>query len=219
MNIWDTYSHKCSLCIVHSLGPVGNGSKAMTAQIYPLIPMKPSLQYEREKFRRNSKVPHLWVLLDAVKDPEIPVLSLWDIGILKDISQHQQCVTVTITPTYSGCPAMDVIREDITLLLKKQGFLQVKVEFELTPAWTTDWMTDRGREQLRGYGIAPPNDMVDPTHGQLSHTVALNETTQVRCPHCGSYQTRMISEFASTACKALFQCNDCSEPFDLFKHI
>ena len=191
----------------------------MTALIRSLIPMKSSLQYEREKFRRNSQVPHLWALLDAVKDPEIPVLSLWDIGILKDISQHGQGVTVTITPTYSGCPAMDVIREDITAALLSDGIAQVKVELELTPAWTTDWMTSKGREQLRGYGIAPPDDVVDPLHGDLAHTVELTEVTQVRCPHCGSHETRMVSEFSSTACKALFQCNDCREPFDLFKHI
>ena len=191
----------------------------MTALIRSLIPMKSSLQYEREKFRRNSQVPHLWALLDAVKDPEIPVLSLWDIGILKDISQHGQGVTVTITPTYSGCPAMDVIREDITAALLSDGIAQVKVELELTPAWTTDWMTSKGREQLRGYGIAPPDDVVDSMHGHLAHAVELTETTQVRCPHCGSHETRMVSEFSSTACKALFQCNDCSEPFDLFKHI
>ena len=191
----------------------------MTALIRSLIPMKSSLQYEREKFRSNSQVPHLWALLDAVKDPEIPVLSLWDIGILKDISQHGQGVTVTITPTYSGCPAMDVIREDITAALMSDGIAQVKVELELTPAWTTDWMTSKGREQLRGYGIAPPDDVVDPMHGHLAHAVELTETTQVRCPHCGSHETRMVSEFSSTACKALFQCNDCSEPFDLFKHI
>jgi ring-1,2-phenylacetyl-CoA epoxidase subunit PaaD len=191
----------------------------MTALIRSLIPMKSSLQYEREKFRSNSQVPHLWALLDAVKDPEIPVLSLWDIGILKDISQHGQGVTVTITPTYSGCPAMDVIREDITAALLSDGIAQVKVELELTPAWTTDWMTSKGREQLRGYGIAPPDDVVDPMHGHLAHAFELTETTQVRCPHCGSHETRMVSEFSSTACKALFQCNDCSEPFDLFKHI
>ena len=191
----------------------------MTALIRSLIPMKSSLQYEREKFRSNSQVPHLWALLDAVKDPEIPVLSLWDIGILKDISQHGQGVTVTITPTYSGCPAMDVIREDITAALLSDGIAQVKVELELTPAWTTDWMTSKGREQLRGYGIAPPDDVVDPMHGHLAHAVELTETTQVRCPHCGSHETRMVSEFSSTACKALFQCNDCREPFDLFKHI
>ena len=191
----------------------------MTALIRSLIPMKSSLQYEREKFRSNSQVPHLWAMLDAVKDPEIPVSSLWDIGILKDISQHGQGVTVTITPTYSGCPAMDVIREDITAALLSDGIAQVKVELELTPAWTTDWMTSKGREQLRGYGIAPPDDVVDSMHGHLAHAVELTETTQVRCPHCGSHETRMVSEFSSTACKALFQCNDCSEPFDLFKHI
>jgi len=182
----------------------------MTTETMALIPTKSSLQYEREQFRRNSQVPHLWALLDAVKDPEIPVLSLWDIGILKDISQHEQAVTVVITPTYSGCPAMDVIREDITAALLNHGVAKVQVELELTPAWTTDWMTNKGREQLRGYGIAPPDDTVD---------LVLTEETQVRCPHCGSHETRMISEFGSTACKALFQCNDCSEPFDLFKHI
>jgi len=191
----------------------------MTALMRSLIPMKSSLQYEREQFRNNSKVPHLWALLDAVKDPEIPVLSLWDIGILKDISQHEHAVTVVITPTYSGCPAMDVIREDITAALLSHGVAQVEVELELTPAWTTDWMTNKGRDQLRGYGIAPPDDVVDPLNGQLAHIVELTETTQARCPHCGSHETRMISEFGSTACKALFQCNDCSEPFDLFKHI
>ena len=191
----------------------------MTALIRSLIPMKSSLQYDREKFRRNSQVPHLWALLDSVKDPEIPVLSLWDIGILKDISQCEQSVTVTITPTYSGCPAMDVIREDITAALLNYGVAQVEVELELTPAWTTDWMTSKGRDELRGYGIAPPNDVINPSHGSQVHTVELSETTQVKCPHCGGLDTRMISEFGSTACKALFQCNDCSEPFDLFKHI
>lgn len=191
----------------------------MTTETMVLIPTKSSLQYEREQFRRNSQVPHLWALLDDVKDPEIPVLSLWDIGILKDISQHEQAVTVVITPTYSGCPAMDVIREDITAALLNHGVAQVQVELELTPAWTTDWMTNKGRDQLRGYGIAPPDDVVDPLHGDLARTVELTEATQVRCPHCGSHETRMVSEFSSTACKALFQCNDCREPFDLFKHI
>jgi len=114
---------------------------------------------------------------------------------------------------------MDVIREDITAALLNHGVAQVQVELELTPAWTTDWMTNKGRDQLRGYGIAPPDDVIDPLHGQFAHAVELTETTQVRCPHCGSHETRMISEFGSTACKALFQCNDCSEPFDLFKHI
>jgi len=175
-----------------------------------LISTKSSLQYEREQFRIESNVPHLWALLDEVTDPEIPVLSLWDIGILKDIKQQDHLVTVVITPTYSGCPAMDVIREDITAALTQHGIAQVTVELELTPAWTTDWMTNKGRNQLRGYGIAPPVDTVD---RELTHD------SQVQCPHCDSHATRMISEFSSTACKALFQCNDCREPFDLFKHI
>jgi ring-1,2-phenylacetyl-CoA epoxidase subunit PaaD len=188
-----------------------------------IIPTKSSIQFEREQFRRQSNVPQLWTLLDGVKDPEIPVLSLWDIGILKDISQCEDTVTVIITPTYSGCPAMDIIREDIEAILHHSGISQVKVKFELTPAWTTDWMTSKGRDELRGYGIAPPDDVINPLAGEgagdLAHDALLTEDTQVRCPHCSSHDTRMISEFASTACKALFQCNDCNEPFDLFKHI
>jgi ring-1,2-phenylacetyl-CoA epoxidase subunit PaaD len=185
------------------------------------IPTTPHGQYEREKFRRNTSYPELWLKLDEVKDPEIPVLSLWDMGILKDIQKDNNKIIVTITPTYSGCPAMDIITEDI------RGAFDIKsdidsdvnaidecvVKIELSPAWTTDWMTEKGRNQLRNYGIAPPSDVVNGETGELT------SDTQVLCPHCSSDNTHMVSEFGSTACKALFQCNDCSEPFDLFKHI
>ncbi|WP_426357485.1 1,2-phenylacetyl-CoA epoxidase subunit PaaD [Pseudocolwellia sp. HL-MZ19] len=181
-----------------------------------IIPTTPHAQYEREKFRRNSHFPELWLKLDEVKDPEIPVLSLWDMGILKDIHKESNNITVTITPTYSGCPAMDVITEDIQKAFEldnNNDIYKCVVKIELSPAWTTDWMTEKGRNQLRGYGIAPPNDVVN---GELEE---LTSDTQVLCPHCHSKNTHMVSEFGSTACKALFQCNDCSEPFDLFKHI
>jgi len=176
------------------------------------IPTKSLAQYEHEKLRRNSTVPHLWDLLEQIKDPEIPVLSLWDIGILKNVQHEHDVVTVTITPTYSGCPAMDIIKEDIEDLLHAHGINKVKVITKLSPAWTTDWMTAKGRVQLRGYGIAPPEDIVGTERD-------IDADTQVFCPHCTSGDTRLISEFGSTACKALFQCNNCNETFDLFKNI
>ncbi len=176
------------------------------------IPLMTHEQYQRQQLRRNSPYTELWDLLDQVKDPEIPVLSLWDLGVLRDVSREGETVQVTITPTYSGCPAMDVMREDIEILLRSHGIEKIAISTVLAPAWTTDWMTDKGRAQLRDYGIAPPDDALDQ---QGRETPAAN----VRCPHCGSTHTQRISEFASTACKALFQCNDCSEPFDYFKNI
>jgi len=177
-----------------------------------VISTKSPEQFEREQFRRNSTVPELWACLDDVKDPEIPALSLWDIGILKDIKREADFVTVTITPTYSGCPAMDAITEDIEIAFKSIGINNTVVKTELSPAWTTDWMTEIGRNQLRDYGIAPPNDVV-------GGAKELASDTQVACPHCKSENTELVSEFGSTACKALFKCNTCHEPFDLFKHI
>jgi len=178
-----------------------------------IIPTKSPTQFEREQFRRNSEFPELWQCLDQVKDPEIPALSLWDIGILKDIKRQGNEASVTITPTYSGCPAMDAIAEDVTEALKEHGIEKTVIITELSPAWTTDWMTDKGRNQLRDYGIAPPNDLIG------DHEQPLNSDSQVLCPQCGSADTKLISEYGSTACKALFQCNSCLESFDLFKHI
>ena len=192
-----------------------------------VIPCKNFEQYQREKMRRNSQYPQLWQWLDQVKDPEIPVLSLWDMGILKNVEQLNKRVVITITPTYSGCPAMDVIKEDIEKVLHDHGVNSCLVKTELAPAWTTDWMTEKGRQQLREFGIAAPDDVItvndvsandDSTSKQDADQI-LSANTQVRCPHCGSHDTYMVSEFGSTACKALFQCHQCSEPFDLFKKI
>jgi ring-1,2-phenylacetyl-CoA epoxidase subunit PaaD len=175
------------------------------------IPLMPRELHERLQQRRQSAHASLWDLLDAVKDPEIPALSLWDLGVLRDIQRQGSEVQVTITPTYSGCPAVDAMADDIRAALIAAGFEQVRVKTQLAPAWTTDWMSARGREKLRAYGIAPPEDG-DSDDG-------LTPETAVACPHCGSRETRRISEFGSTACKALFRCGDCDEPFDYFKKL
>ena len=178
-----------------------------------VISTKSPVQFEREQYRRHSAVPELWAVLDRVCDPEIPVLSLWDLGVLKDIRWLGEQVTVIITPTYSGCPAMDVMSEDIHHALVSFGIQKVSVVVELSPAWTTDWMTSRGREHLRGFGIAAPDDVV------ATESNIIDENTRAICPHCSADDTSLISEFGSTSCKALFKCHGCLEPFDLFKHI
>jgi ring-1,2-phenylacetyl-CoA epoxidase subunit PaaD len=149
-----------------------------------------------------------------VLDPEVPVLTIEDLGVLRDVSVDVTGrVLVTITPTYSGCPAMDAIRSDIRKSLAAEGFSAVEVHTVLAPAWTTDWMTERGRERLRSYGIAPPSPVRRASTGPVLLAFA------VRCPQCGSPDTREISRFGSTACKALWVCNACAEPFDHFKAI
>lgn len=150
----------------------------------------------------------LFELLSSVVDPEIPVLTLQDLGVLRDISVENGQVIVTITPTYAGCPAMDVMRADIETTLAAAGYDKVTVQQALSPAWTTDWMSESGREKLRAYGIAPPASR---SCDQAAGTI--------KCPQCGSSHVKIISEFGSTACKALYQCQDCLEPFDYFKCI
>jgi ring-1,2-phenylacetyl-CoA epoxidase subunit PaaD len=142
----------------------------------------------------------------------VPVLSIIDLGIVRDVKAEGDEVDITITPTYSGCPAMDAITINIRLLLLEQGFKKVNIKQVLSPAWTTDWMSETGKQKLRTYGIAPPNPVQQVCNLQL-----FAEDEAVACPLCGSYHTRRISEFGSTACKALYQCNDCQEPFDYFK--
>ncbi|UOG75911.1 phenylacetate-CoA oxygenase subunit PaaJ [Hymenobacter tibetensis] len=155
----------------------------------------------------------LWQLLEEVSDPEVPVLSILDLGIVRSVQVHDQAVTVTITPTYSGCPAMNTIATDIRLRLLAEGISQVTIHNQLSPAWTTDWMSQAGREKLEAYGIAPP---VDGT--ATGHLLNLfGQDTAVRCPLCKSDNTHLVSQFGSTACKAFYQCNDCHEPFDYFK--
>ncbi len=188
------------------------------------IPLMPKEQHERLQQRQQPDVAALWDILDAVKDPEIPALSLWDLGVLRDIRRLQdkaqeglqeglqETVQIIITPTYSGCPAMDAIRVDIEAALAAAGIAQVEVKTQLAPAWTTEWLSANGQQKLRNYGIAPPDDGEADAEG-------LTPLANVRCPHCGSHDSHCISEFGSTACKALFRCNACSEPFDYFKKI
>ena len=150
----------------------------------------------------------LFELLSVVTDPEIPVLTLQDLGVLRGIETTGNNIVVTITPTYAGCPAMETMRQDIESVLAAAGHRNVTVKQSLSPAWTTDWMTGNGREKLRKYGIAPP---VKTTCGKT--------TGQIQCPQCDSAEVKIISEFGSTACKALYQCQQCLEPFDYFKCI
>lgn len=171
-----------------------------------LIPSLPAEEYARRKRRADSPVPELWDLLDAVKDPEIPVVSLWEMGILQDVELDQNLARVTITPTYSGCPAMTVMAEDVVSALEAAGY-QCEIVNRLSPAWSTSWMSAEAQQKLRDYGIAPPGN------------VSAEEGVDVSCPRCGSGDVGRLSEFGSTACKALYQCKACSEPFDYFKPI
>jgi ring-1,2-phenylacetyl-CoA epoxidase subunit PaaD len=152
----------------------------------------------------------IWNYLAEVADPEIPVLSVLDLGVIRAIEITEDGVLVTITPTYSGCPAMKRIEDDIIEKLQEKGIKNVKVNLVLSPAWTTDWISEEGRNKLREYGIAPPENEPD-------KSVLFADPVVVPCPKCGSRNTRMISQFGSTACKAHYQCNDCLEPYDYFK--
>jgi ring-1,2-phenylacetyl-CoA epoxidase subunit PaaD len=155
----------------------------------------------------------IWQILSTVTDPEIPVLTIIDLGIVRNVKQAQDGgIEVIITPTYTGCPAMDMITMDIRMKLLENGYKKIKVISVLSPAWTTDWMSIEGKRKLKEYGIAPPNPKQQVCHENL---FAPNEAVQ--CPHCNSHHTHRISEFGSTACKALYQCDECKEPFDYFK--
>ena len=157
----------------------------------------------------------IWTILEEVKDPEVPVLSVIDLGIIRSVgvkdNNGDEEINITITPTYSGCPAMDVISMDIRLKLIEKGLRKVNIEQQLSPAWTTDWMTESGKEKLKAYGIAPPN----PKQQFCKEEMFMEEL--VACPRCNSHHTTVISQFGSTACKSMYRCNDCKEAFDYFK--
>ncbi len=149
-------------------------------------------------------------ILKQVSDPEIPVLSIIDLGVVRSAEFNNGIVEIKITPTYSGCPAMDVIGDDIKAALLEAGY-EAKVDLILSPAWSTDWITEEGRQALEDYGIAAPLE------ASADKKALLGETQVVKCTNCKSKNTQMVSQFGSTACKALFKCNDCQEPFDYFK--
>ena len=150
-----------------------------------------------------------WDVASRVVDPEIPVLTIGDLGVLRDVAVSGDRVEVAITPTYSGCPAMNMIAVQVELALQREGFRDVTVRTVLSPAWTTDWMSEEGRQKLKAYGVAPPEP--------ASSRRALFGVQQVKCPQCGSENTELLSEFGSTSCKALWRCKSCREPFDYFK--
>ena len=178
----------------------------------------------------SSKVPPyteikesiIWQILETVCDPEVPALSILDLGIVRGVRQIPSLtltdkdgdagLEIIITPTYTGCPAMDMISMNIKMALAEHGYKNVTITSVLSPAWTTDWMSKAGREKLKAYGVAPPN-----VRQQVCNNDLFAPHEAVQCPRCNSYHTNRISEFGSTACKALYQCGDCKEPFDYFK--
>ena len=154
----------------------------------------------------------IWSILEEITDPEVPVLSVIDLGIIRDVNITDDTIEVVITPTYSGCPAMDVISTNIRIALLARGFKNINISTVLSPPWSTEWMSEAGKEKLKKYGIAPPNPKQ-----QVCDSRLFDSNEAVQCPLCNSYHTKRISEFGSTACKALYVCQDCKEPFDYFK--
>ncbi len=156
-----------------------------------------------EKSAGKPRLETVWEWLSAIPDPEIPVITLTDLGIIRDVQWQGDTLEVTVTPTYSGCPATSIINLDIETALRGHGIEKLTLKRQLSPAWTTDWLTDAGRAKLEEYGIAPPQPAGGPQH----------------CPHCKSTQVEKISQFGSTPCKAQWRCQSCREPFDYFKCI
>jgi len=154
----------------------------------------------------NISTKQIWKLLEEIPDPELPALSIVDLGIVREVKMNYGVIEIIVTPTYSGCPAMDIIRMNIRLSLIEQGYRNIKITTVLSPAWTTAWMNEKAKQKLKEYGIAPP----------IAQSFE-EKNIEIKCPLCNSANTKMISEFGSTACKALYQCNDCREPFDYFK--
>ncbi|NNV56830.1 1,2-phenylacetyl-CoA epoxidase subunit PaaD [Limnovirga soli] len=153
-----------------------------------------------------------WKILEQVADPEVPVLTVIDLGIIRHIDIVEHRLQITITPTYTGCPAMDVMSMGIRMALLENGFKHIEIKQVLSPAWTTDWMSESGKQKLKAYGIAPPN-----TTQAVCTPQSFQQEESIQCPLCNSYHTQLISQFGSTACKALYKCDDCKEPFDYFK--
>lgn len=160
----------------------------------------------------SVRASEIWAVLDQVMDPEIPVISVVDLGIVRDVQEEGGALCVIVTPTYTGCPATKQIEFDIRQALDKAGFEDAGMQISLAPAWTTDWITPRGRQQLKAFGIAPPE-------GKAGKRALFAGDANVTCPNCGSRETEQISEFGSTACKSLWRCTACREPFDYFKCI
>ena len=149
---------------------------------------------------QNGDTAHIWKILNTIPDPEIPVISIVELGVIRGVTFTDKSYTILITPTYSGCPAVKTFTDDIKECLKENGVRKFKLKLIYSPAWTTDWMTDKTKEKLRKYGIAPPSNTV-------------------RCPQCNSKNVEILSEFGATACKSMCRCSNCLEPFEFFKCI
>jgi ring-1,2-phenylacetyl-CoA epoxidase subunit PaaD len=163
--------------------------------------------------------PSARAVAEAVTDPELPMLTLADLGVLREVTEDGDTVTVAITPTYSGCPALDTMRDDLVHDLQQAGYGPVEVHTVLTPVWSSDWISAEGRRKLTAAGIAPPGNA--PTHrdgGTVPLTLSL-PSRHVHCPHCGSADTGLVSYFGATACRSLYSCCTCSEPFEHVKEI
>ncbi len=167
----------------------------------------------------DIQMVQLW--LSQVPDPEIPVISITELGIIRNVEWQEDTLVVSITPTYSGCPATRVINLDIEAALRSRGIEKLRLERKLSPPWTTDWISAEGREKLRAYGIAPPVDGTAADGRLVGRAARLAGTSNlvIACPRCGSIKTEKVSQFGSTPCKASYRCTDCLEPFDYFKCI
>jgi ring-1,2-phenylacetyl-CoA epoxidase subunit PaaD len=180
-----------------------------------------------EMVRPDNEIARVLKLLEGIPDPEVPVLTILDLGIVRDVQVHPSDervpyaadgsrtptgLTVLITPTYTGCPAMDMIRMSIRITLAAHGYDPVDIRTTLSPPWTTEWLSETAKQKLEAFGIAPPNPVQSVCHPGL-----FQQEEAVRCPRCQSYHTGLVSRFGSTACKALYRCYDCHEPFDYFK--
>lgn len=161
-------------------------------------------------FTPSISVEQIYKWLSEISDPEIPVVTILDLGIVRNVEVDENGTTIYITPTYSGCPAMDIISMQIRMALISRGVKNLQIKEQLNPAWTTDWITEEAKLKMKKYGIAPPK-------GKAKIKNGLFEEEEVECPHCNSHHTELISQFGATSCKALYRCLDCQEPFEHFK--
>lgn len=164
-----------------------------------------------------TRAERAWAVLAEVPDPEVPALSLRDLGIVRDVIDHGEALEVVLTPTYSGCPATEVIAQSVVSAMEASGLAPARTTLRRAPAWTTDWISEEGKRKLREYGIAPPHPVIPTQAGTQGIRLYRRQAAAVVCPHCGSLQTEQTSAFGSTACKSLHRCLACREPFEYFK--
>jgi ring-1,2-phenylacetyl-CoA epoxidase subunit PaaD len=173
----------------------------------------------RTRKRSDGERSRAWAVAESVIDPELPMLTLADLGVLREVREDGNAVTVAITPTYSGCPALDTMREDLVLALQRAGYGEVEVHTVLTPQWSSDWISAAGRRKLTAAGIAPPGNAPGQRSGGPRPLTLSLPSRHVHCPHCGSPETGLVSYFGATACRSVYSCCACSEPFEHVKEI